>query len=386
MTGEEGVAAGPGEPAVAVSTVLVVGTGLVGTSVALALRAANVAVHLVDQDDRLARLAADLGAGTAALPTTEPQVVIVAVPPTAVAPVIARYAGLYLNTIFIDVASVATKPQQDVDALGAEIGRRYVGGHPMAGRERSGPTAAQADLFRDRPWVLTPTPQTPPRVLELARRVVSMCGADLVEMTPVRHDDAVALVSHLPQVMATLTASRLRARDDDLVALAAQGVRDVTRIAASDPRLWTEILDANAVALAELLLELQAELALVSDAVQTLAGEAKSTSRDVDESASRQDALAVLASVLEHGNQGRARIPGKHGGRPTEFAVVTVVVPDRPGELARIFVAAGEAGVNIEDVTLEHAAGHAVGTVALHVREGSVHPLAAALTDSGWSV
>ena len=106
----------------------------------------------------------------------------------------------------------------------------------------------------------------------------------------------------------------------------------------------------------------------------------------MDEAVSRQAALSVITSVLEHGNAGRARIPGKHGGRPTEFAVVTVVVPDRPGELARIFVAAGEADVNIEDVTLEHAAGHPVGTVLLHVREASVPALVAALTDSGWSV
>ncbi len=136
----------------------------------------------------------------------------------------------------------------------------------MAGRERSGPTAAQPDLFRDRPWVLTPTPETPVEVLELARSVVRACGADLVEMSPARHDEAVALVSHLPQVVATLTASRLRDREADLVALAGQGVRDVTRIAASDPRLWTEILDANATALSSVLRELQAELALVSEA------------------------------------------------------------------------------------------------------------------------
>jgi prephenate dehydrogenase len=205
-------------------------------------------------------------------------------------------------------------------------------------------------------------------------------------MTPGRHDEAVALVSHLPQVVASLTASRLRDRSPDLVALAGQGVRDVTRIAASDPRLWTEILDANAVAVSAVLTELQAELALVSEAVGKLARQAKSTSRDIDEPASRQEALSVLTAVLTHGNEGRARIPGKHGGRPTEFAVVTVVVPDRPGELARIFVAAGEAEVNIEDVALEHAAGHPVGTVLLHVKPAAVPVLVRALTDSGWSV
>ena len=143
----------------------------------------------------------------------------------------------------------------------------------MAGRERSGPTAAQPDLFRDRPWVLTPSDGTDPQVLAIARRVVRICGADLVEMTPARHDEAVALVSHLPQVVATLTASRLRDRDADLVALSGQGVRDVTRIAASDPGLWTEILEANAAAVFEVLSELQAELALVSDAVGHVGGQ-----------------------------------------------------------------------------------------------------------------
>ena len=156
MVGDEGLHT-TGEPDEALRSVLIVGTGLVGTSVALALRAANVSVHVVDQDERLARLAGDLGAGIPGLPASDPQVVIVAVPPSAVGPVIGTYSRLYLNAMFMDVASVASNPQREVEDLGASVLRRYVGGHPMAGRERSGPTAAQPDLFRDRPWVLTPS-------------------------------------------------------------------------------------------------------------------------------------------------------------------------------------------------------------------------------------
>jgi len=256
----------------------------------------------------------------------------------------------------------------------------------MAGRERSGPAAARPDLFRDRPWVLTPTVASSPLALERAVALVLGCGADLVEMSPQRHDEAVALVSHVPQLVATLTAARLRGRADELVALAGQGVRDVTRIAASDPSLWSDILDANAAAVLPLVRELQAQLRDVERALETLAQMPLSASRHVDELASRQTALSTLTRALDEGNEGRARIPGKHGGRPAEFSIVTVVVPDRPGELARIFAAAGEAKVNVEDVVVEHASGHPVGTVLLHVQADAVQVLVGALTDQGWSV
>jgi prephenate dehydrogenase len=163
-------------------------------------------------------------------------------------------------------------------------------------------------------------------------------------------------------------------------------VRDVTRIAASDPDLWTDILDANAAAVLPVLRQLQAQLGDVEAALSALADAPVSTSLDIEQAMSRQIALSTLTNVLGEGNAGYARIPGKHGGRPAEFAIVTVVVPDQPRELARIFAAAGDADVNVEDVVLEHASGHPVGTVTLYVQPAAVSVLVRALTEQGWTV
>ena len=333
---------------------------------------------LVDTDQGRARLAADLGAGIAGLPERDPELVVLAVPPHQVAAVIEGYSRTYLHSTFTDVASVASIPQRDIESLGASVAARFVGGHPMSGRERSGPAAARPDLFRDRPWVLTPTKDASPSALGRAQRLVQACGADLVQMSPERHDEAVALVSHVPQLVASLTAARLQHRDDDLVELAGPGVRDVTRVAASDPDLWTGILDANAAAVLPVLRELRTQLVELEAALETLASESSPGARD--------DARAAVRRTLAAGVAGRARIPGKHGGRPAEFAVVTVVVPDRPGELARIFGAAADAGVNVEDVALEHASGHPVGTALLYLQPGAVDSLVTALQAEGWVV
>ena len=342
------------------------------------MTAAGVPVHLVDTDEGRARLAADLGAGVAGLPESDPALVVVAVPPHQVAAVIEGYSRTYLDSTFTDVASVASIPQRDIEGLGSLVAARFVGGHPMSGRERSGPAAARPDLFRDRPWVLTPTGNASAVALSRARALVLTCGADLVQMSPERHDEAVALVSHVPQLVASLTAARLQHRDDDLVELAGPGIRDVTRVAASDPGLWTGILDANAAAVLPVLRELRLQLVDLESALETLASDVGGTPRE--------EALDAVHRTLADGVAGRARIPGKHGGRQAEFAVVTVVVPDRPGELARIFVAAAEAKVNVEDVALEHASGHPVGTALLYVQPSAVDPLVSALEDQGWVV
>ena len=374
--------------------VLVVGTGLIGTSVGLALRAEGLQVHLEDVDTSRAALAADLGAGSSGAPETEPALVVLAVPPAAVALVVEGLARRYLHATFTDVASIKSHVQVDIEAMDGLSGR-FVGGHPMAGRERSGAAVARGDLFEGRPWVLTPTPATDDLALTRARALVAACGADLVIVDAARHDEAVALVSHAPQVVASLMAARLVDADADLVALAGQGVRDVTRIAASDAGLWTEILGANADLVRPVLDQLAADLDAVRHALGTLgaAGDHRgdeSAGREIGESTKRDSdselAAGVLTELLERGARGRARLPGKHGGRPTSYTAVQVVVSDQPGELARLFVAADHAGVNVEDVTIEHAAGHPVGVVELMVQPEAAARLAEALRGGRWIV
>ena len=176
-------------------------------------------------------------------------------------------------------------------------------------------------------------------------------------MDAAAHDTAVALVSHVPQVAATLVAARLAEGPEDALTLTGQGLRDVTRVAASDPDLWIDVLAANADPVAQILTELRADVDGAIAALHELAD-------DPDWG------RTSLRELLVRGNAGRARLPGKHGAPPTSYAVVPVVLPDRPGELARLFADAGDAGVNIEDVRIEHSPGQPVGLVELSCRPG----------------
>ena len=154
-----------------------------------------------------------------------------------------------------DVASVKGTVLDALRADGTDL-TRYCGSHPMAGRERSGAVSGRHDLFDGRAWVLTPTAETDPAVVALVTAVARSAGAAVSTLDPEHHDAAVAAVSHVPQLAASLVAARLEGLDEAAVALAGQGLRDVTRIAASDPDLWTQILAGNAPAVREVLADL----------------------------------------------------------------------------------------------------------------------------------
>ncbi|MEU3756153.1 prephenate dehydrogenase [Streptomyces olivoreticuli] len=357
-------------------TALVIGTGLIGTSVALALQSRGVQVHLSDHDPDRARTAAALGAGTDEEPDGRVDLAVVAVPPAHVAATLAEAIRGGRARGYLDVASVKGGPRRDLEALGCDL-TGYLGTHPMAGRERSGPLAGTADLFEGRPWVLTPTRETDTEVLNLALELVSLCRAVPVVMDADAHDRAVALVSHTPQLVSSMVAARLRDADETAVRLCGQGIRDVTRIAASNPEMWLDILSANPGPVAEILSAVAADLDETVRALRALA------SGDKDD---REDGAAGIEDVLRRGNAGRSRVPGKHGAAPTAYETVTVLIGDQPGELARIFADAGRAGVNIEDVRIEHATGQQAGLIQLMVEPRAVPGLVEALTDRGWSI
>ncbi len=354
----------------------VIGTGLVGTSLGIALTAAGHAVTLQDPSPTAERLARDLRAGS--LPTSaeapDPEVVVVAAPPDVVADAVLTALRRWPTAVVTDVASVKESVLRGVRAgASAPQLERYVGSHPMAGRERSGAAAARGDLFDGRAWVVVPhetsTDAAVRAVTELARTV----GAAVRVMPAHEHDEAVAAVSHVPQRAASVGAAALRELPEEAVGLAGQGLRDVTRIAASDPRLWTQILAGNAAAVADVLRHVRGELDDVLTALDALTR--------TDEA---PGSLGVLSRVLESGNLGHARIPGKHGAAPTAYEVVSVVVPDEPGALARLLGDVGAAGVNLEDLHLEHGIGQAVGVAEIAVVPASVEPLRSALSGLGW--
>ncbi|WP_406448621.1 prephenate dehydrogenase [Streptomyces sp. NBC_00876] len=357
-------------------TAMVIGTGLVGTSAALALAGRGIKVHLVDDDPDSARTAAALGAGTDEAPEGRVDLAIVAVPPAHTASVLATAMRAGVARGYLDVASVKGGPRRELESLGADL-TPYIGTHPMAGKERSGPLAATEDLFEGRPWVLTPTRDTDTEVLNLALELVALCRAVPVVMDADAHDRAVALVSHTPQLISSMVAARLEEADETAVRLCGQGIRDVTRIAASDPRMWVEILSANPGPVADVLAGVAADL---EETVRALRG-LQSTDED-----KRREGTEGIQDVLRRGNAGRVRVPGKHGAAPASYEVVAVLISDRPGELARIFADAGRAGVNVEDVRIEHATGQQAGHVQLMVEPSAAPALGAALRERGWSI
>ncbi|MBO3745330.1 prephenate dehydrogenase [Streptosporangiaceae bacterium NEAU-GS5] len=354
-----------------IRSVVVVGAGLIGTSIALALRQRGLDVYLADRDPSVVRLARELGAGAAWTPGVKTDVAVVAVPPHAVAQQLLELQKHDAAAFYTDVASVKALPLEQAGRLGCDL-TTYVPSHPLAGRERSGPAAARADLFLGRPWALCPGPDASPAAVQTILELVALCGGNAVTLDAVEHDRAVAVISHAPHVAAAAVAARLADASATTLGLSGQGVRDVTRIAAGDPSLWTGILSGNAGAVAEVLEEVAVDLALAA--------------RSLREFSAGASPIDPVTDLLRRGNAGRGRIPGKHGGPARTYEVVQVVIGDRPGELARLFQVAEQVGVSIEDVQLEHVPGLPLGAVELSVQPEAVAVLSEALRGHGWDV
>ena len=383
MTAPQGEpeAGSPPAPASAV----VIGTGLIGTSIALALRERGVSVWLSDRDPASARLAADIGAGTV-LPEPAPgqaeplaDLAVLAVPPAAVAPALAAAQARGLARWYTDVASVKVLPLHRAGELGCDLAS-FVPGHPLSGRERSGPAAARADLFLGRPWVICPGPQTGPAAVAAVEGLVRCCRGEPVLASADEHDRWVALVSHAPHVVAAAMAAQLAHAPGGALSLAGQGVRDVTRVAAGETGLWAQILAANAAPVATVLAAVATDLAAAAEALAEMGAAAASLPGPDDPS------MKLLAGLLDQGSAGVRQIPGKRGAPARDNAVVQVVIRDQPGELARLFQVAGQAGVNIEDIGIEHSPGLPVGVAELTVRPDAAARLTAALASAGWPV
>ncbi|MFD9942971.1 prephenate dehydrogenase [Nonomuraea sp. NPDC059023] len=353
-------------------TVLILGTGLVGTSIGLALRQRGVSVLLADRDLGAVRLAREMGAGQEWHSGEQADLAIVAVPPDHVATELRGLQRRDAARFYTDVSSVKAMPIARAVELGCDMGL-YVASHPMAGREKAGPGAARADLFLGRPWALCPTEAARPEAKRAVLELIELCGANPVEVSAEEHDRAVALVSHAPHVAASAVAARLSEASDVALGLAGQGVRDVTRIAGSDPGLWLGILSGNAAPVAEVLEAVSRDLTEAAAALRALAGGDQSAGPDVTQ-------------LLKRGVAGHGRIPGKHGGPAAAYGIVQVVIGDRPGQLARLFQVCDEVGVNVEDVRLEHAPGLPLGLAEVSVQPDAVAVLQEALHERGWQV
>lgn len=364
------------------SPVLIVGTGLLGTSVALGLRSQGVDVLLHDASPVALGLAADYGAGRIAEALSAeaaaelndpdantPKIVVVCVPPDVAGRVLVEQLAAWPEAIVTDVTSVKSAPLDYVRAHGGDL-TRYLGSHPMAGRETGGPLAGQANLFLGRPWVISSHEATTINALQEIEGLALDLGATVVNLDASEHDSAVALISHVPQLVSSVMAAQLL--DDELgaAALAGGGLRDVTRIAASDPTMWNQILAANGPRVARILREISGDLEALAVALE-----------DMDAPGARRS----VADAMIAGNQGVARIPGKHGTTQT-YESFTVLIDDAPGQLATLFADIGETGVNIEELQIEHAQGAKLGLVHISVLPEAVGRITSELQARDWKV
>ncbi|GAA0915913.1 MULTISPECIES: prephenate dehydrogenase [Streptomyces violaceusniger group] len=366
-------------------TMAVIGTGLIGTSVALAATGRGVSVYLSDRNRAAARTAAALGAGRAEDPPEPVDLAVLAVPPSRIAEVLIAAQARGLARAYTDVASVKAGPERAVLARAPEPSR-YVGGHPLAGRERSGPLAARAELFRGRPWALTPHRLTSRAALDRGLELAELCGAAPVVMRGREHDEVVALTSHVPHLLASVMAARLRDGPAGVPLLAGQGLRDVTRIAAGDPRLWSDILRSNAAAMAGVVKELRADLARVAAALDVLAEEDVPAEEDEfaeDSGAGHDQGVRTLEELLSRGVAGLAGLPRPGVGPPAAETGLRILVPDRPGELARLLGAVAALGIAVDDVAVE-AAEESGLRVRVPVPTADAERIGAKLGADGW--
>ena len=328
--------------------VAVIGAGLIGGSFAL-VSAATPGVRTValwDRDPETRRRARALGVGDhvpedIGEAVADADLVVLAVPVPAIVgaarDVVAHRDELPVLT---DVGSVKARPVREVEALlGADGGDvPFVGGHPMAGSEQQGIGAADGTLFQGATWLLTPTDRSRPDAFDRLGVHLRAIGARVLAVEPALHDRLVAVASHLPQALASSlmaqAAGVARTSGQAVLSVAAGGFRDVTRIAASDPDLWVGILSENR----------DAVLAALDGFGERLA-ELRSALEQRDD--------ARLRTVLASAQSARLALPGKE----TVGDLVDLVVPvdDRPGILAGVTTALGEAGVNIEDLAMRHA-------------------------------
>lgn len=350
-------------------TVRVVGAGLLGASIGHALRAKGIDVVLTDASPAQLRLAVDYGAGRLSADDDAPSLIVVAVPPDVTADVIQAELERFPDAVVTDVASVKLEPFRTLQARGVDL-TRYIGSHPLAGRERGGAISARADLFIGRPWVVCRDEETKVADLALVEALALDVGAMPLEMTPEEHDRSVALTSHVPQVIASLLAARLAGAEEGSLRLAGQGIRDTTRIAASAPELWVQILGANAAPVVEILDALASDLGEISDALRE---------------PSAPGARRIVAETIRQGNDGVERLPGKHG-QNQRFETLVVMVDDTAGQLGRLFGELGELGVNVEDLRLEHSPGAQFGLAEISVDPAALHGAITGLQERGWRI
>lgn len=341
----------------------VVGLGLIGSSVALALGRSGWTVSGSDLLESAQRGALDAGA-ISSIGLHDVDLVIVATPAGSTANVVNEVLAVVgADVIVTDVAGVKGSIVQKVSDP------RFLAGHPMAGSELRGLAGARADLFEGCTWVLTPTEATSPQTYSALHGVLREIGANVVAVDAHDHDRLVAVASHVPHLLAGSLmneASRVAEQDAVLLQLAAGGFRDMTRVAAGDPLIWPDILFENREAISQSLLSLESRLASLREALAT-------NERD------------VITESLQSAAKARRQLPGR-ALSSENLGYLRVKVSDQPGELASVTMAASELLVNIYDIEIAHGIEGVTGTLLLAVDAQQVELFCDALARRGFQV
>jgi prephenate dehydrogenase len=294
----------------------------------------------------------------------DPELVIFALPTSALSQAMQSEIAINPQSTFMDVGSVKSEVVLQVKTFSG-LSTRFLPTHPMAGREIGGAGSARADLFQGRSWILTPEADCAPESKNLVIELITLLGATPIELSALDHDAAVAKISHLPQIAASLVAKQLTGTPAEWMELAGQGLRDTTRIAGSDEKLWKEIIYSNRAEISQLLISLQNDLTQMINSL---------------------DDPAKIAELIAAGRDGKAMIPGKHGGKAREYSYLPIVIDDKPGQLGAIFNECAAMQVNVEDLNIEHSPGQLSALITLSLSADDAEKLSAHLTSIGWNV
>jgi prephenate dehydrogenase len=316
---------------------------------------------MADSDPAAQALAIDLIGG---VEVSTPEIVVLALPTSKLPLVIEGEFALNPHSTFMDVGSVKNEVLLYVKTI-TGLSARFLPTHPMAGREIGGAASARADLFQGRSWILTPDEDCSSGSKDLVLELIHQLGATPIELPADAHDAAVARISHLPQIAASLVAKQLTGTPAEWMELAGQGLRDTTRIAGSDENLWKEIIFSNRTEISELLINLQNDLSKMINSL---------------------DDPSKIAELIAAGRDGKAMIPGKHGGKAREYSYLPIVIDDKPGQLAAIFNECAAMQVNVEDLSIEHSPGQLSALITLSLSAVDAEKLSNHLTSIGWNV
>ena len=338
----------------------IIGLGLIGGSIGLALRERGWHVFGDDHDPTRIDRALALGVLDESGMREDADVTFVATPVLSVADQVKR-ALAETSGLVTDVGSVKGAIARAIEDP------RFVGGHPMAGSELDGLDGADATMFAGAVWVLTPIETTADETFSAVASIVADLGADVVALHPDRHDQVVAVVSHVPHLAAATLMGLASERAEEhaaLLRLAAGGFRDMTRIASGHPGIWLDICAENREAILSGLDGLIDGMRRIRDVV-------------------RDDDRAALHETLRRAREARANLPTR-ATHPNELSEVRIPIPDRPGAAAEVFTLAAELGVNISSFEVVHSVEGNRGVAIILVDAGSAELFRGGLMARGY--